>query len=180
MKTHHYIKLLKHLGVDPKKVPLCIETGTHRGWGAEQWSKFFEKVITIELSEELFEFCIKTYDLPNVKFLQGSSNEILQNIISDITDPYFLFLDAHGSGGDTTYDESVGRYGSPVIREIQAVEKNLPQFIIVDDLSDFIQIDSYPNPEKIKEAVSKIGNYSSQTYKRDVFTKGVLVFKLQE
>lgn len=180
MKEHHYIKLLKHLKVDPKKIPICVETGTHRGWGTKVWASFFNKVFTIELSEELFKFCLNTYDLANVKFLQGSSCEVLQNIINDTTDPYFLFLDAHGSGGDTTYDKSVGRYGSPVIQEIEAVEKNLPQFIVVDDLSDFLEISSYPNPEKIKEAVLKIGNYSSFTYERDDFTKGILVFELQE
>jgi len=180
MKEHHYIKLLKHLKVDPKKIPLCVETGTYRGWGTKVWSSFFRNVVTIELSEELFEFCLDTYDLPNVKFLQGTSYEVLQNIVDDITDPYFLFLDAHGSGGDTTYDNSVGRYGSPVIQEIEAVEKNLPKFIVVDDLSDFSDIPSYPNPEKIKESVSKIGDYSSHIYKRDDFIKGILVFELQE
>tara|TARA_R110000751_G_scaffold124071_1_gene225147 strand:+ start:1618 stop:2157 length:540 start_codon:yes stop_codon:yes gene_type:complete len=175
MKTHHYIKLLKHLKVDPKKIPLCIETGTHRGWGTEQWSKFFEKVITIELSEELFKFCLDTYGLSNVEFLQGSSDKVLKDLIENITQPYFLFLDAHGSGGDTTYDKSVGRFGSPVIEEIKAIKNNLPQFIVIDDWNLFTELPSYPDPDIVKEEVSKVGDYSFSTYSCDIITGGVLV-----
>ena len=180
MKEHPYIKLLKHFKVDPKKIPLCVETGTHRGWGTKVWSSFFRNVVTIELSEELFEFCLDTYDLPNVKFLQGSSYNILENIIDEITCPYFLFLDAHGSGGDTTFDDDIGRFGSPVIKELQAVKNNPPEFIGVDDLSDFENIPSYPTPEEIKKEASKIGEYTSSTYYSDEFTKGILVFKLNK
>ncbi len=180
MESNTTIKFLKSIGVDPKEIKLCIETGTHRGWGAERWAAFFDRVITIELSEELFKYCKETYDLKNVKFLQGSSYEVLGNIINEVTSPYFLFLDAHGSGGDTTFDNNVGRYGSPVIKEIQAVKKNLPEIIAVDDLSDFENIPSYPTPAEIKKEVSKIGKYTSLIYKEDEFTKGILVFKLQK
>jgi hypothetical protein len=180
MKEHHYTTLLKYLKVDPKKIPICVETGTHRGWGTKVWSSFFDKVFTIELSEELFKFCLDTYELSNVEFLQGSSAKVLKDLIEDITQPYFLFLDAHGSGGDTTYDESVGRFGSPVISEINAIKNNLPKFIIVDDLSDFEQISTYPDPKTIKEDLLKLGDYSFSNYSDGKFTKGVLICELNE
>lgn len=178
MEGTGYTILLEHLKVDPKKIPLCIETGTHLGVGAQQWSTFFDKVITIELSEELFKKALETLDLKNVKFLNGLSHEVLAEIISDITEPYMLFLDAHGSGGDTTYDDKIGRYGSPVIQEIEAVADNLPELIVIDDLSDFFQIESYPDPYKISEAVSKIGDYSCYNIWGEAIHKGVLVFEL--
>lgn len=180
MEDTNAIKFLKRIGVDPKEIRLCIETGTHRGWGTERWASFFDEVITIELSEELFKYCKETYDLKNVKFLQGSSNEVLEDIIDEITCPYFLFLDAHGSGGDTTFDHNIGRFGSPVIKEIQAVKEKPPEIIAVDDLVDFENIPSYPTPEEIKKEVSKIGEYTSSTYYSDEFTKGILVFKLNK
>ncbi len=180
MKEHHYIKLLKHLRVDPKKIPLCIETGTHRGWGTEAWASFFDKVFTIELSEGLFQFCLDTYDLSNVEFLCGSSPKILNELLPDINKPYFLFLDAHGSGGDTTHDESIGRFGSPAISEIQAAKNNPPKLIVIDDLSDFEKMPEYPDPEIIKKEVAKIGDYHSFIYSCDVMVKGALVFKLNE
>lgn len=180
MKDTTTIKFLNRIGVNPKEIRLCIETGTHRGWGTERWASFFDEVITIELSEELFNYCEETYNFKNVKFLQGSSYKILENIIDEITCPYFLFLDAHGSGGDTTFDDNIGRFGSPVIKEIQAVKENPPEIIAVDDLADFENIPSYPKPEEIKKEVSKIGKYNSSIYKQDDFTKGILVFKLQK
>lgn len=176
MEEHHCITLFNYLGIDSEKIPLCVETGTHRGWGTEQWAKLFKKVITIELSAELFSYCTDTYDLPNVNFLQGSSHDVLSDIIGDINEKYFLFLDAHGSGGDTTYDESVGRFGAPVLKEIQAVSDNPPEILVLDDLSDFNNISSYPSPEEIHKEVSKIGEYSSSVFNEGAFTKGALIF----
>tara|TARA_R100001086_G_scaffold204529_1_gene120421 strand:+ start:4187 stop:4729 length:543 start_codon:yes stop_codon:yes gene_type:complete len=180
MEDDSNIKFLNRIEVNPDEVKLCIETGTHRGWGTVKWAYFFNEVITIELSKELFEYCKQEYDLKNVKFLQGSSHEVLQDIIDDIKCPYFLFLDAHGSGGDTTYDKDIGMFGSPVIKELQAVRNNPPEFICIDDLSDFKEIPSYPTLEEIEKEVSKIGEYTCSTYMLDEFTKGILVFKLNK
>jgi len=180
METNTTVKFLKNIGVNPKEIKLCIETGTYKGWGTKRWAEFFDEVITIELSKDLFEYCKKTYNFENVKFLQGSSNKILSKIVDEINCSYFLFLDAHGSGGDTTFDDDIGRFGSPVIKEIQAVKKNPPKIIAVDDLSDFSDIKSYPSPEQIKKEVAKIGSYTSSVYKQDDFTKGILVFNLSE
>ena len=41
IKHNDHIKFLNHIGVDADKVKLCIETGTHRGWGTEKWASFF-------------------------------------------------------------------------------------------------------------------------------------------
>ncbi len=177
IKHNDHIKFLNHIGVDADKVKLCIETGTHRGWGTEKWASFFDEVITVELSKELFKYCEDTYDLKNVKFLQGSSHEVLEDIIDEVNCPYFLFLDAHGSGGDTTYDDNIGRMGSPVIKELQAVKNKPPKFIAVDDLNCFKDISSYPTVEEIEKQVAKIGKYTSSTYYLDQFVSGILVFE---
>jgi hypothetical protein len=49
-------ELLEILGFPKEDTPICIETGTHRGEGSETFSKYFNTVYTIELSESLYNF----------------------------------------------------------------------------------------------------------------------------
>lgn len=137
---------------------LIIETGTHLGWGSALFSKNFKRVITIELSKELSEQASKNNkEFKNIEYLIGTSYEVLKSLIDSINEDYILFLDAHGSGGDTVYDQDIGRYGSPVLYELEAVEKNLPKIIVIDDLSDFDNIPSYPNVSLIKDKLISMG-----------------------
>jgi len=166
--------LMKELGFPKENIPVCIETGTHRGWGTESFSKYFKRVYTIELSQELFEYCTETYkNLSNIRFLQGHSPELLPEIVKNLP-KYFLFLDAHGSGGDTTFHDQVGRLGSPAIQEILACKENPPEYIVIDDLQDFDMIPSYPKRSQIWEAVSSIGSYEGSVIN---LYKGWFVFK---
>lgn len=173
-----YLKLIQDLGINPELIPTIIETGTHRGAGAEMWSKIFKKVYTIELSDDLYRYCCDSYNLPNVSFLHGASTKVLPDVIKQINTPYVLFLDAHGSGGDTTFDYSVGRWGSPVLQELDCVKENKPTWILIDDLSDFDNIQTYPKRNEIINKVSQLGNYSSEIYSSDALHKGIFVFKL--
>jgi hypothetical protein len=91
-----------------------------------------------------------------------------------MTSKYFLFLDAHGSGGDTTFHEQIGRLGSPAIQEIIACKNNPPEYIVLDDLQDFDLIPSYPKRPQIIEAVSRIGKYENSIIN---LYKGWFVFK---
>ena len=172
----HYIEMIERLGLDHASTPVLVETGTHRGAGAEAWATIFNKVHTIELSHTLYSYCKNTYDFSNVNFIHGASTDVLGQLVQSIEDKYVLFLDAHGSGGDTTFDERVGRFGSPVLEEIECVKVNPPEYILVDDLSDFDSIESYPTVQEIIEKVSELGEYSASKYFCKVFSKGVLVF----
>lgn len=154
------IKLMEKLGFPKKNIPICIETGTHRGWGTAEFVNFFEEVYTIELSQKLFEYCKETYDLKNAHFIQGHSPEILKKIVNEIDKPYFLFLDAHGSGGDTVFHEKCGRFGSPVLDELNACKRNPPVYIVIDDYDDFLKLSTYPNISDITNLISKFGDYT--------------------
>lgn len=151
--------LLNTLQVDKNEIPICIETGTYQGQGTLEFSSFFKKVYTIELSKSLFLFCKNHYELNNVEFFNGKSNEVLKDIINKVDSKYFLFLDAHGSGGITTYDQQVGRYGSPVLEELDCCINKPPEYIVIDDLNCFIEIDTYPRVETIIKKINEIGNY---------------------
>jgi hypothetical protein len=171
-----YLQMAEDLGLS-SMVTTLIETGTHRGWGAQAWSTIFDQVHTIELSESLYDYCVQTYDISNVNFINAASTDVLEDLINDIKGSYILFLDAHGSGGDTTYDQSVGRFGSPVLEEIECSRSKIPECIIVDDLSDFGKVGNYPTKEMIIDKVSEIGDYEHEEYVTPSMFKGALVFK---
>tara|TARA_Y100000996_G_scaffold407626_1_gene385475 strand:- start:4919 stop:5557 length:639 start_codon:yes stop_codon:yes gene_type:complete len=148
-----------------------IETGTYRGSGAYRWSKFFDTVHTVELSEELYLDNLKKYGhINSINFHMGSSIEFLTEFLPTMDDRCIIMLDAHGSGQDTTFDESVGRYGSPVIGELLAIKENSirnDHVIIIDDTDDFdseIVYDdgktNYPTKSQVRDAVLEINpNY---------------------
>ena len=180
MKHQNHL-ITADLNINKDTTPILIETGTYQGEGSKAWSEIFDKVYTIELSDSLYSYCIETYkDVPNIEFLQGHSPDLLKDLVKNIDEPYTLFLDAHGSGGSTTFDSSVGRLRSPVLLELESVKNNIPKVIIIDDLTDFEQIDSYPSLDSITLKVSELGDYESSKYFPEGHTsKGMFVFKLK-
>lgn len=151
-----YLKLLEQL---PTPLPkIFIETGTHVGSGTRQFSPHFEKVYTIELSPSLSQIAMENNkDLTNIEYFVGESHVVLPIVLEKISDDFILFLDAHGSGGDTVYSEQIGRFGSPVIKELNACVNKLPKIVVIDDLSDFENIPSYPNPLDLNNYLYSLG-----------------------
>src|SRR4030095_15938893 len=101
---------LAHPGV-PHSLAIClrdtlsiktfVETGTHVGNTAKWAAKHFDRVITIEVSEDLYcrakkELC----ELPNVDLRLGPSPTILRSIVETLKAPALFWLDAGpGTGG---------------------------------------------------------------------------------
>lgn len=146
--------------VDP--IPnIVIETGTHRGWGAFRWSRFFDAVHTVELSEELYNSSREKYGhIDSITFHNNSSPEFLKEILPTIEDRCIIFLDAHGSGGDTVYDEEVGRYGSPVLDELLAIKdfSTRNDHIIIYDDADDLGTRNYPTKQQVANAILDINS----------------------
>lgn len=157
----HYLDYLKSLDINFKQIKTAIETGSHRGGGSLVFASVFEKVYSVELSKMLYDYCKSTYIESSINFIHGASTDLLPDIVSQIDGEYFVFLDAHGSGGDTTFDERIGRYGSPVLLELESLKKNPPAIIAIDDLYCFDDTSlNYPSREQIIQKVKEIGKYS--------------------
>ena len=100
-----------------------IETGTYQGETSIWASKYFEKVITIEASEEIYEK-LELKDFANITSIFGNSIDLLGNITQESA---IFYLDAHNSGGET-FDSY------PLLKEIDLINNsNLNHVIIVDD-----------------------------------------------
>lgn len=161
-----------------KLPPTIIETGTYKGQSTREFSKLFNEVLTIELSKELSEIAKQNnVDCKNITYFVGESSKLLESVVSGVTTSYMLFLDAHGSGGDTVFSPNIGRFGSPVLEELDAVKAKLPSILAVDDLSDFTAIESYPKPQIIIEKLLQIGYKNENIYTINV-GKGWLVAEL--
>jgi len=136
-----------------------IETGTHTGRGAVRWATFFENVHTVELSEDLYNNTKAKYKhLENISFYNNSSPEFLGDILSTMMERCIIFLDAHGSGGNTVYDDRYGRYGTPVLDELASIKtssKLTNHIIIIDDCDDLGTM-NYPSKQQVENAVLEI------------------------
>ena len=141
-------KYIKKLAID-NNLKLLIETGTYFGQSTKYFAKYFERVYTIELSEELFNYTKKHNSASNIQFYQGNSSEKLKEIINDLATSATFFLDAHASGGVTVSGEIV----SPVRIELGILEKFKflrNSLIIIDDARGFDGTNSYPSYTEIQ------------------------------
>jgi len=126
-----------------------IETGTHLGNTTEYLSKIAKCVYTIEPSEMFFNSARETLSSKkNIKLIHGTSEEYLEKVISKIKNKNISFwLDGHYSGGDTFEGED----HSPVLHELEIIEKYLYNFKKVNILIDDFRIfnNHYPKSSKI-------------------------------
>jgi hypothetical protein len=118
-----------------------IETGTFLGETVRFARKYFNKVYSIELSDELYLFNKKRFlRFNNVEILHGDSSQVLKN--KNLPHSSVLYwLDGHYSGGVTALGEDF----SPIINELSAIfNKDSHNFVaIIDDVRLFKNDSNY-------------------------------------
>lgn len=111
-----------------------VETGTCLGETPAKLSGLFERIWTIELSEELFQRAkINLSKYKNVTCLHGNSGQILSDVVRNLDAPTLFWLDGHFSGGVTASGEN------PIIEELNVIKSSSinNHVIVIDDMSDF-------------------------------------------
>lgn len=108
----------------------AVETGTYLGDGARKLVRIFPSVITIELSDELFERTRSALgDEPAIEALHGDSRVLLSGLVNPKVATLF-FLDGHWSGGYT----AGGDAECPVLDELAALHGGNPNdCLVIDD-----------------------------------------------
>lgn len=129
-----------------KKFPasVWIETGTYEGDGVNAaLNSSYEKIYSIELSEEFFQKCMKKFSTnKKVDLRQGNSAKILKEILNlnEKIESIVFWLDAHYSGEKTAGSNQE----HPLLEEISSIfewkkiNKNVKITILIDDLRTFI------------------------------------------
>jgi len=117
-----------------------IETGTYLGDTVSEMSGIFEKIYSVELSEELHKNAINRFSGdPKVHLLCGDSAEKITESVRMANDDKVIFwLDAHWSGGNTAKSNQ----NTPIEKELRSISnlKLKSAIIIIDDIRYFTKI----------------------------------------
>ena len=101
--------------------------------------KYFSKVHTIEVSEELWKNVKNKYKGNKITFHLGDSGIVLNNLSSNLNNNAVFFLDGHFSNGDT----NKGEKDVPLLEELNHINKKFKYegIIIIDDCRLFGKIE---------------------------------------
>lgn len=116
---------------------IFIETGSYAGDGIKD-AIFagFKEIHSIELAEKYYYYCKEYFKHINwVNLYLGDSTQQLPEILNRIDSPVTFWLDAHYSGGDTTFANSL----TPLMRELDIIggHKIKTHTILIDDLREW-------------------------------------------
>jgi len=134
---------------------ILIETGTFKGRMIDSCKSIFNKVISIELSKELFQnACEKYKNDAQVKLFQGDSAIELPKVLKEINQACVFWLDGHFSAGIT----ALGDKHTPINEEINSIF-NHPiknHIILIDDARLFNGENDYPKMEDFRKSINTL------------------------
>ncbi len=132
-----------------------VETGTYLGDMVEAMRHCFDKIYSIELSEELSLMAKKRFARArHVEIIHGDSGVELGRIVSKLQQPALFWLDGHYSAGVTAR----GDKDSPVFEELNHIlsAPDLGHVIIIDDARCFGTDAGYPSLEVLREYIMSL------------------------
>ena len=129
-----------------------VETGTYMGDMIEVQKRYFNRLFSIELGEDLYKKAKKRFENdPRIKIVLGDSGKVLPNVMKDIDEPAVFWLDGHYSAGITAQ----GDKDCPIFEEINSIfdGKGHDHIILIDDARCFVGQGDYPTVEALTEHV---------------------------
>ncbi|WP_018479133.1 SAM-dependent methyltransferase [Pontibacter roseus] len=131
---------------------VLVETGTYTGNMVQAQKENFDRIISVELGEELAEAAKRKFKSDkHVSIIQGDSSEVLHQIVKELQEPALFWLDGHYSGGIT----AKGEKNCPIFEELTAIltDNKYNHVILIDDARCFIGQDDYPTVEELTEFI---------------------------
>jgi len=128
-------------------IQVLVETGTCLGETVRKCRRRFQRIYTIELSEQLAaEAARRLANYSHVQVLQGDTADVLPQVVGQLDGPAVFWLDAHYSGGITAR----GPTECPLERELRAIASGgrADHVILIDDARLMGQGD-FPSLERI-------------------------------
>jgi hypothetical protein len=133
-----------------------VETGTYLGDTVNVMKFYFDRVLSVELSEELHKRNRERFkNFRNIILWCGSSSKLMPEILRYAGDGRILFwLDAHYSGQGTAGEMQE----CPIMSELAAIgrENRNDHCILIDDAGCFSDKNAYPSINDVKEALLQI------------------------
>ena len=136
-----------------------VETGTYLGYMVGAVRTDFERIYSIELSEQLYQDATrKFYGDERIVIMQGDSGTVLPALLEDIDEPCLFWLDAHYSAGVTARGEKE----TPIVKELSCIldHEIKGHVMLIDDARHFTGEDDYPAMQELRDFVSeRCGKY---------------------
>lgn len=148
----HLIKQRELLGYAERyELKIFIETGTFKGDMVEAMKGRFDSVISIELSDDLFNRAKNKFrDDSNVMLVCGDSGVELKRIVKGLAAPALFWLDGHYSGGST----AKGNLETPIKEELRTIlQDENKHVILIDDARCFGVDPDYPTLNELYEFI---------------------------
>lgn len=121
---------------DAYNLKVFIETGTFLGDTARWASEHFKRVITVEVSEVMYQKATsRTHNTENIEFHLGSSRQKLREIVPKLDSPAIFWLDAHWCSWKTGGKDDE----CPLLEELEIINASPHEhFILIDDARLFL------------------------------------------
>ncbi|GIP32530.1 hypothetical protein [Paenibacillus sp. J2TS4] len=137
-----------------------IETGTYRGDMIRATVNDFDKIISIELDELLYEKAKSKFSQePRITIVHGDSGKVLPKILQTITEPCLFWLDGHYI--PLTTNTARGDRDTPIMQELEHILNHQVKnhVILIDDARCFIGpnpvLHDYPTIQKLQDFIIK-------------------------
>ena len=145
-----------------------IETGTGLGSMLDAVKEEFPIIVSIELDSYLYDVANSYFggrDDCTVLIINGDSVGTLPKILQELTRPAVFWLDAHYSGGITTYMGNP----TPVREELKAILAHPlcnQHVILIDDASSFGVCEWYPTLDEVRQMAER--NWMAMEVRDDI------------
>ncbi|MBN1679267.1 MAG: hypothetical protein JW966_03185 [Anaerolineae bacterium] len=132
-----------------------VETGTHLGEMVNATKRTFDRIYTIELSEDRCREASQRFArFPHITVIQGSSDVMLPGVLAEISTPCLFWLDAHYSGGITVR----GDKDTPIVEELRTILVHPvgDHVILIDDAREFVGKNDYPAIAELEALIHSV------------------------
>lgn len=144
-----------------------IETGTYFGNTTAAVADVFDRCITIEYDETLYQHALAKFGgRSNVTVYHGDSGVLMGEIVPTLTEPAIFWLDAHYCGGMSARSPK----NPPVWQELDAVLAHpiKDHIIMIDDSRWFTGTGNYPGIRKLDAHVKRSDGGYQVTISHDI------------
>ena len=131
---------------------VLVETGTCYGDMVEALRRDFNKIYSIELSDDLYKTCVTRFQgAKNVELIHGDSGRELERIMTRLRQPALFWLDGHYSAGVTAR----GDKDTPIYEELNHIlnSEDAGHVIVIDDARCFGTDPAYPGIEELSKFI---------------------------
>lgn len=126
-----------------------VETGTYLGHMLFAMRRDFDRIISVELDDALYDHAVNLFSgEKNITLLHGDSGKLMPNIVGDLKEPALFWLDGHYAGAGT----GKANEETPILEELEAITTSpLDHVVFIDDARMFLlEHANYPSLNRLQ------------------------------